>query len=340
MELEKLLQSVKWKEFKVEDIAKIDSGKDINDDEKQEGSLPYIGASSVMNGITHFISNQSALIDKGILSVARTGSVGTIFFHPYKACFSNNVRRININTENKYINLFIKTALEKQKVKFKYGYIMGTERIRRQIIKLPVTSDGKPDWSFMEQFMKKVEKEVNPEFDFCTYEILDNRELNGLEWNIIEIESIFDIERGQRLTKKEQKKGSTPYISSSAINNGLDNFINPPTKMKKHSNCITIANSGSVGIAFFHPYEFVASDHVTVLKNSKLNKFNSLFLTAILSRLREKYSYNREINNERLKREKLILPVKNKEPDWAFMEEYVKKINNIINNNFECISDF
>lgn len=52
-----------------------------------------------------------------------------------------------------------------------------------------------------------------------------------------------------------------------------------------------------------------------------------MFLSAIISRLEEKYSFNREINDKRIKREKFVLPVdKDSLPDWKFMEYYIKQI--------------
>lgn len=47
----------------------------------------------------------------------------------------------------------------------------------------------------------------------------------------------------------------------------------------------------------------------------------------IINRLSEKYSFNREINDERIKREKLLLPVTDQgEIDFVRMAAYMKKI--------------
>ena len=70
---------------------------------------------------------------------------------------------------------------------------------------------------------------------------------------------------------------------------------------------MTLANSGSVGSTFYHTYSFVASDHVTELKRGELDRYAYLFLATLLGRLSEKYSFNREINDERIKRERVIL---------------------------------
>ena len=97
--------------------------------------------------------------------------------------------------------------------------------------------------------------------------------------------------------------------------------------IKIFSDCITIANSDSVGSAFFHKYSFVASDHVTQLKRNGLDKYAYLFMLPIISRLSEKYSFNREINDERIKREKLMLPINDDgDIDFAFMSAFMRDV--------------
>ena len=44
------------------------------------------------------------------------------------------------------------------KVSMVYGYKFSQRRIRRQIILLPVQSDGTPDWEFMSAYMKQEEE--------------------------------------------------------------------------------------------------------------------------------------------------------------------------------------
>ena len=155
-----------------------------------------------------------------------------------------------------------------------------------------------------------------------------NVNLNDLEWKEFYFSQIFTtIQRGKRLIKQNQKDGKIPYISSSGINNGVDNFISNDEGVRKFKNCISLANSGSVGSAFFHNYEFVASDHITSLVNEKFNKYIYLFLLPIISRLSVKYSFNREINDPRIKKEKLLLPINSQgQPDYEFMEKFMRQI--------------
>lgn len=148
------------------------------------------------------------------------------------------------------------------------------------------------------------------------------------QWKPFLITEIFtEIQRGKRLKKADHTEGTVPYVSSTALNNGVDGFIGNEGSIRIFDDCITIANSGSVGSAFFHQYEFVASDHVTQLKRKGLDKYAYLFMLPIINRLSEKYCFNREINDKRIKRERILLPVNNKgEIDFEFMSSFMQEV--------------
>ncbi len=154
------------------------------------------------------------------------------------------------------------------------------------------------------------------------------KKINDLKWHEFDVKEVFpDIMRGRRLKTDDHIIGEMPYVSSSAMDNGVDNFVSNDKGVRIFSNCLTIANSGSVGATFYHPYQFVASDHVTSLANINFNKYIYLFIATVASRLSEKYSFNREIKDPRLQREKIMLPIKDDgTPDYGFMEEYMRKV--------------
>ena len=133
----------------------------------------------------------------------------------------------------------------------------------------------------------------------------DNQRVNGggkslrSNWRAFYFTEVFtEIQRGKRLKKADHKIGNTPYVSSTSFNNGVDGFIGNDGSVRRFEDCLTLANSGSVGSAFYHRYEFIASDHVTQLKREGLDKYAYLFMIPLINRLSEKYSFNREINDE------------------------------------------
>lgn len=198
---------------------------------------------------------------------------------------------------------------------------------------LPINNEGEPDWNFMENYIKQIEdtqKEEYKTFALKKLQDLEYKEIPKLkekQWQAFYFKNIFaQIERGKRLKKDDHLTGSTPYVSSTFTDNGVDGFIGN-NNGRFFNNCLTIANSGSVGSTFFHKYKFIASDHVTALKSENLNEYIYIFMAPIINKLSEKYSFNREINSQRINRERLILPINsNNEPDYEYMEQYIKNV--------------
>jgi len=168
--------------------------------------------------------------------------------------------------------------------------------------------------------------------------------INKNNWQEFRFDKIFTISRGTRLVKIDQINGDIAYISSSKKNNGIDNYILPPDYMAIYSNALTISNSGSVGYCFYHPYKFVSSDHCTIIEikdtNIQLNNYIALFLKPMIEAMRSKYNFAREINNERLSKEIILLPAnKAGSPDWQYMSNYIYHISLGINYDKRVVKD-
>lgn len=151
--------------------------------------------------------------------------------------------------------------------------------------------------------------------------------LQDRDWSTFHLTELFDsIQRGKRLKRADQQQGTIPYVSSSALNNGVDGFISKANGCRVFSDCISLANSGSVGSAFYEPFEFVASDHVTHLKRKGLKKEHCLFLVATLGKQASNFNFNREINDQRIQGMQVMLPIDTLgNPDWKFMEDYIRE---------------
>ena len=161
------------------------------------------------------------------------------------------------------------------------------------------------------------------------------KNLNKEKWKEFIFDDVFSLSRGKRFVKSDQASGNVAYTSSTKQNNGVDNYITPPDFMTIYQNALTLNNSGSVGYCFYHSYKFVASDHCTVIQIKSdvydLNSHIALFLKPVIESMKNKYNFAREINNDRLKRGKVLLPAdKNGLPDWNFMENYIKDLSETV----------
>lgn len=151
------LENKEWGEFFIQDIATIESGRDIYAQERISGNTPYVSSTANNNGIGYFVSNYNKTKEAGCLSVNRNGSVGYSFYHPYEALFSNDCRKLRLNNPSKHIGIFISQQITRQRAKYGYGYKMGTARLKRQKIMLPMNNQNQPDYEYMENYMKRLE---------------------------------------------------------------------------------------------------------------------------------------------------------------------------------------
>lgn len=56
------MKNISWREFFIEDICEIKSGKDIYERERISGNTPYVTATATNNGIGYFISNTNTTL--------------------------------------------------------------------------------------------------------------------------------------------------------------------------------------------------------------------------------------------------------------------------------------
>ncbi len=353
------LQDVEWKEFKIKDIFIIKDGYyNKKPPMTSNKGIPFLGATQFNNGITGFVEKEVILkydkvgdiSDKNIndrifkgncLAITNNGSVGNIFYQKVEFTCSHDITPIYLKSRelNENIAKFLIPLLKKSGESFEYAKKWRPKRMRKSRMLLPVDKKGNPNWGFMENYIKQEQKEITNKIVNYYQNKLDNilttytgggilSKYNNIGWKVFEFNKIFrEIKRGKRLTKSNQVIGDIPYVSSSSLDNGVDNFISNSKNIRKFKNTLSIANSGSVGSCFYHKYEYVASDHITNLKLGNADENIYLFMATIVKRLEEKYSFNREINDNRIQREKIILPVdKNENPNWEYMSNFIKNI--------------
>ena len=147
--------------------------------------------------------------------------------------------------------------------------------------------------------------------------------LKSVIWKEYYVEQVFECSTTSALDINDAVPGDIPYITRSALNNGLTGYYGNSSKSVE-GNCITVGAEGAV--AFYQKESFIPGIKIYTLRNSHLNEYNALFIVSILNASCYLYSYGRARILNKLKREKIKLPTKNNSPDWDFMEEYIKSL--------------
>ncbi|MBN8231778.1 restriction endonuclease subunit S [Corallococcus macrosporus] len=144
-----------WKPLALQDLFTIKKGQRLTKADMLPGNTPYVGASDTGNGITARIG-QDPIHEARTISVSYNGSVAEAFFQPeaYWATDDVNVLYPKGFQLSAATGLFLCTLIRLEKYRFNYGRKWHLERMRESIIRLPMTTHQKPDWDYMEQFVK------------------------------------------------------------------------------------------------------------------------------------------------------------------------------------------
>lgn len=319
-----------WKMFvldKTFDVSKYGDVENVR--ALKPGNVRYISTTRFNNGLSKMVSNTDYVVEKGnCITIGIDGSFATFYQHHDFIRTTNIAVLRNVNL-NKFNSLFICTVIKAAISKYYYGVKLKSTGVLESTEILLPSKDDHPDWDYMTDYIKaiydKQKETLKSKIDRTIYDI------DFSTWKEEKLTTLFEYQRGQRYTKEAQKPGPYPYISSTEENNGVDAHVVLGPRSKVYKDCLTMANSGSRGVTFYHEGEFIASDHVTVLwikSGRKMSKELGLFLKPIIEKNASRYLYNKEINDDTIGEIDLFLPYKDGEPDWDYMESFIKKIPN------------
>lgn len=170
----KQLDTENWKWFRYDEIFDIKKGfYNKKPEANPNGTIPFIGATDSNNGITSFhdletIESSSKTGDEpnapttekifkpNCITVSNNGSIGYAFYQPKEFTCTHDVNPLYLKDRelNEYIAMFLCSLIELEQYRWAYGRKWRPVRMPSSLIKLPITSNGKPDWQFMEDYIK------------------------------------------------------------------------------------------------------------------------------------------------------------------------------------------
>ena len=323
-----MIDTSKWNSFKIGDLFLIKKGKRLTKEVQVSGKTPYIGAVDSNNGLTNYIE-QSPIHEGNTISLSYNGSVGEAFYqaHPFWATDDVNVLYPKFNlTRN--IALFICPILRLEKYRFAYGRKWTLEKMNESIIRLP-TKNGNPDWQFMEEYIEKIYNK----FEKRTITKIKTKpdSLDISDWKQFKIKDLFDVSLSKGDLKLDScVSGDIPLISSGETNNGCVGFIDSEGDGKAvifKSNKITVDMFCN---AFYQSTPFFAVSHgrVNILTPKFLmNKYIGLFIATLINKEKFRFTYGRAVYSNVISELTIALPtVSQGNPDWQFMENYIKSL--------------
>ncbi|MDR2425707.1 MAG: restriction endonuclease subunit S [Endomicrobium sp.] len=320
------MNTSKWKEFEIGILFDVAGSPAVSIEELNSiygcRDYPYITRTEKNNGLSGFYNCKNN--SSSVLTIETTLS-GLCFYHDYEFSTGDHIAVLKPKgfVLNKYTALFIKTVWRKNAYKYSYGRPAAIKNIKTTYLLLPAKKNH-PDWQYMENYIKSLESCVKFESIKTTISTKPDK-LNMKEWKEFKFtdKRLWErITHGQRLIESDRAAGEIPYYSASQNNNGMTDRISNP--LFTEENCIIYSTFGT---AFWVEKEFTASDEIYAFYNSKLNKYNALFITTIMKQNQYKFKFGRKAFWNKFENESIKLPVdKDNNPDWQYMENYIKSL--------------
>lgn len=285
------------------------------------GGVNFVGRSSQNHGVSGTVVPMSDVppYEAGLITVALGGTkLLSSFVQEQPFYTAQNVAVLDSKSAMSFAEkLFVCLCIRHNR--FRYS-AFGREANRTLRILLVPEPHEFPDW-VRNQRPEAVEAMAVPANESSIIPSID-----PTSWQPFELQQLFDIRKGKRLTKANMTSGDTPFIGSTDSNNGVTATIG---QQPNHcSNTISVAYNGSVAEAFYQPVPFWATDDVNVLyPRFKMTPSIALFLITLIKREKYRFNYGRKWHLERMNISSILLPVKSDNtPDWSFMEFYIQSL--------------
>jgi hypothetical protein len=216
--------------------------------------------------------------------------------------------------------------------KFRYNYGRQADRTLKDII-IP-DLDQIPSWVYTTP-IPEIEN-ITESYNESNGVFEERKELkkeklhvyDDKNWKEFRLGELFDLQSGKGPLSKDaiENKGDTPFVSSTAQNNGVTCYTCYEATHK--GNVITINKNGSVGEAFYQKSDFCAtSDVVVAVPKFTLNPHLAMFVICLIKKEKYRFNYGRKWNLDRMNSSTIKLPTTpDGSPDWLFMENYIKSL--------------
>jgi len=304
----------------IKDFFNLEYGKDkcFNKNSLDPNSkIPLISSKGKNMGIFGYINAKPTY--ENVINVPRTGTICYACYQGNPCCI-NDDNIVLIPKEKLNLNELIYFVLLIRKETYRYSY--GRKVTPKRLAEAEVPEI--PKWIY----------KINISIHNLTGKMSNKPlNLNDRKWKLFDYPEVFILDKGYN-NVSPKKEGNFPFISATRENNGVSFWCDKEELTKTfEGNCLIVVNDGaSMGETFYQPegMDFGASHSINIirLKERVLNPYIAMFLIPLIKREKIKFHYGRKWRIERMAKSTIKLPInENNEPDWNFMENYIKGLS-------------
>lgn len=313
-------------------------------------SLRAISATNQNHGAGFFVKPDDHDVLNDMLSMSANGAnSGFVAYQslPFAIAQDSYAMELKNNLASgciaKYIYLYLAAAISKYSLLI-YGYQnkAGWERFKESFVSLPIQSlsDAEPDWAYMEEYMKDIEKKTILKVkEENNREIARLNELVGMnvgecleevEYAEFRVGDLFEVSGTKSLDAGSLQfvPNGINFIGRTLNNNGIQGGIIEQEFEPNEANSITVSQVGTI-IALYQEEPYYTSQNVAKVHRNGVNRLIGLYLASAINKGLQGYVGYNTLTLMDLRNMIIYLPVQSlsdTEPDWNFMQSRIGKL--------------
>ena len=328
-----MIDTSSWKEFRVGELFSCETTLGIpSKNDLADGNINYITRSAIDNGFSGTCGNEDHKNKGNCITIGAEGFVA--FWQSDDFVAGNKVYALRHPNMNEINGLFVCSTLNALSDRYSFADARVLDKIKVEIIKLPATSDGQPDWDYMESYMNGVMEETEKRIENLK-KVDDTKNLiDTKDWKIFKLEDLFMISISLSVDKTAFEFDDSydiDFIGRTSINNGIQGKLYELKYAPNEAGTYSVTQIGTK-VCQYRENRWYASQNIFKLVplDNAMNKASKFLTTVITQALKCTYSddtYSSYPTLKSLRQQEIKLPVDdNGEPDWVYMEAYMKQI--------------
>ena len=343
-----MIDTSNWKEFILGDLfalvnSKAYHTKDITETSSEDGLL-YVTRSKFNNGIKCRVESKTEYIVNPSGTISFGAENADFFYQTEKYITGNKMYYIDTRNISEKAALFFKGVLEATFTKnFSFSDGMVPDRIRGEIVKLPVTPTGEPDWEYMESYMKNIMEESEERIE--NLRKADNRKhlIDTSNWKEFVLGDLFALVNSKAYHTKDITETSSEdgllYVTRSKFNNGIKCCVESNEKYIVNPSG-TISFGAENADFFYQTEKYITGNKMYYIDTQYISEMAALFFKGVLeATFTKNFSFSDGMVPDRIRGEIVKLPATpTGEPDWEYMEEYMKNVEEDVKEKVNMLS--
>ena len=338
------IDTSKWGNFKVGELFDCETTKGIaSKNDLVEGNIPYVTRSAENNGKSGYCGNADRIVKGNCITIGAEGF--TAFYQENDFVAGNKVYALRHRNLNNVNALYICTVLNKLSCLYSFNNARILDKIKQEVISLPIDNNGEPDWQYMEDYMKEITKLAAKRVEKLKEEKPQTK-IDTSNWGKFRVGDLFEIKPTKSYKMRNADLldgGNTPVVVNSAFNNGIGGFTTQEPTEK--GGIITFSDTVDANTIFYQEKPFAGYSHVQGVYPvgewaNEWDKYSLLFFASCFksTALRYGFDYSNKFRRDVALELKVLLPqTPDHTPDFDYMENYMKNLTEKAKKKFSDI---